>query len=193
MSDGEKILSSIRSDSDERIAAINADADKVCTELSAKAQQRAKEIRHAAETKIQLQSEKLLKATRSRMELEKRSVMLRARRGEIDRTVGGVEEYMLSLPEKEYFGLIYKLASTLEGQSGTVLLSARDLARLPGDFKSRMKASGLDITVCDKPCDSISGGFILKNGDIEENMTFAAVISANRERIEDLISRELFV
>ena len=38
----------------------------------------------------------------------------------------------------------------------------------------------------------IDGGFILKNGDIEENMSFSALLSSNRDSIEDLINRELF-
>ena len=38
----------------------------------------------------------------------------------------------------------------------------------------------------------ISGGFILKCGDIEENMDFEALISAKQDGIEDLINRELF-
>ena len=38
----------------------------------------------------------------------------------------------------------------------------------------------------------ISGGFVLKSGDIEENMDFAAIISARRDELEDLINRALF-
>ena len=192
MSDGEKILSCIRSDSEERIAALNAEADKVCAELTEQAQKKAEEIRHAAETKVQLQSEKLLKATKSRIELEKRSELLRARRAEIDKTVDGIEDYLCSLSDKEYFDLIYSLAAGLGNKSGTVLLSKKDLARLPKDFKARMQAAGLGISVSDKPCDEIRGGFILKNGDIEENMDFRALISARRDEIEDFINRELF-
>ena len=42
------------------------------------------------------------------------------------------------------------------------------------------------------PNDTIESGCILKKGDIEENMSFSAVISQKREEIEDLISKELF-
>lgn len=192
MSDGEKIISCIRSESEEKIAAMNADADKVCSEVISRAQKKAQEIRHAAETKIQMQSEKLVAAGKSRIELEKRSEMLKARRAEIDKTVEGIEQYMLSLGDKEYFELIYKLAATLGKKSGTVLLSKKDIARRPKDFETKLRSAGLDCTVSDSPCDYIDGGFILKNGDIEENMSFAALISENREKIEDLISAELF-
>lgn len=192
MSDGEKILSCIKSESDEKIAAVNADADRVCAELLAEARKNAEEIRHSAETKIELQSEKLIKATKSRIELEKRSELLRARRAEIDKTLDGIGKYLCSLGDKEYFGLLYSLASGLSGKSGVILLNKKDLARLPADFEKQMDSIGLKISVSKTPCDSIGGGFILKDGDIEENMTFSALIAEKREQIEDLISRELF-
>ena len=41
------------------------------------------------------------------------------------------------------------------------------------------------------PCD-IESGFILKCGDIEENMDFSAILSEKRDAIEDFINQELF-
>ena len=40
-------------------------------------------------------------------------------------------------------------------------------------------------------CD-IESGFILKCGDIEENMDFSAILSEKRDAIEDFINQELF-
>ena len=60
-----------------------------------------------------------------------------------------------------------------------------------GDFEQKLKNSGINATVSKTPVD-ICGGFILRCGDIEENMEFTAIIAANRDRIDDLINRELF-
>ena len=62
---------------------------------------------------------------------------------------------------------------------------------MPKNFTERMEAAGVDASVSQTPAD-ITGGFILKCGDVEENMEFAAIISAGRDEIEDLINRELF-
>ncbi len=62
---------------------------------------------------------------------------------------------------------------------------------MPENFTKRMAAAGVDASVSQTPAD-ITGGFILKCGDVEENMEFAAIISAGRDEIEDLINRELF-
>ena len=117
--------------------------------------------------------------------------LLKRRRIEIDKTVEGLEQYLLGLDDNEYFEAIYRLAAQLKGKSGAVLLNKKDLGRKPENFEKRLEAAGLEATVSPEPAD-ISGGFILKNGDIEENMEFSAIISAKRDEIEDLINRELF-
>ena len=62
---------------------------------------------------------------------------------------------------------------------------------MPENFTKRMAAAGVDASVSKNPA-KIGGGFILKSGDVEENMEFAAIISSKRDEIEDLINRELF-
>ena len=46
-------------------------------------------------------------------------------------------------------------------------------------------------SVCNTPAD-ISGGFILKYGDIEYNLSVSAVINDKREVLEDKINTVLF-
>ncbi len=102
-----------------------------------------------------------------------------------------LEAYLLGLGDNEYFEALYRLAAKLRGKSGELFLSKKDLKRLPENFTKRMAAAGVDASVSQTPAD-ITGGFILKCGDVEENMEFAAIISAGRDEIEDLINRELF-
>ncbi|MCD8026041.1 MAG: hypothetical protein LUF33_03700, partial [Clostridiales bacterium] len=96
------------------------------------------------------------------------------------------------LDDKAYFELIYELAKTLGGANGEILLNQKDLSRLPDDFTQRLSESGVTAAV-NKSAVDISGGFILKSGDIEENMSFESVIADKRDLLEDLINRELFV
>ena len=192
MSNGEKIIASIRQESDERIAQITAEADKVYKETVEKAEKQAQEIRHSGEHRVQLQSEKLLASYKSREELERRNLILKTKRDEIAKAVEHIYKAMLSLDDNKYFDLVLKLAGTLGGGSGTVWFNSRDLKRLPPDIKKRFAQKKLDITVSDKADDSIDSGFILKNGDIEENMSFSSVLAEKRELVEDIIGRELF-
>ena len=192
MSSADKITASIRQESDERIAAINADAEKTYKEMIEAAEKKAQDIRHAGEHKIQLQSDKLLASYKSREELERRNLILKTKRDEIAKAVEHIYKHMLSLDDKKYFDLVLKLAGTLGGGCGTVYFNSRDLKRLPSNIKESFSQKKLDVKISETADDSIDSGFILKNGDIEENMSFSSVLAEKRELIEDIIGRELF-
>lgn len=212
MSGGEKILNRIKSDCDERIKEIEEQAEKEYNEVIASAQHEAEKHKQKAEKKALAKVKQINESAESRAQLEIRNAVLRTKRAEIDKTVSAVLEHMLNLPDGEYFELLYKLASIVskdkpenkskglisgviekvkEQLSDEILLNSKDLARLPRDFDKRMRASGVYALVSPAPVE-ISGGFILKRGEIEENMDFEAIISAKRDELEDLINRELF-
>lgn len=192
MSNGEKILSGIRQECDEKIAAVNAETESACQEILDTAKKQADEIIKNARYQLEEQSAKLLKAHQSRSELEKRNMLLKTRRTEIDKAVDAVLQYMVKLPDKVYFELIYKLAKNVSEKNGIIYLNGKDLKRVPNNFESRLAELGITAAISKTPNDSIESGFILKNGDIEENMSFSSIISERREEIEDLISKELF-
>ena len=192
MSSGEKILSVIKEDSEKNIAEIKSESEKKCREILEKGRAKAKEFENAAEKKKAELDARMMKSCRSRVELEKRNAILKTKRAEIDKAVAAVEEYMTGLGDKEYFELIYKLAATLGKKEGVVMLNSKDLKRVPNDFEKKLAAAGIKAKLDKTPCDSIKSGFILKNGDIEDNMSFSSVIADKREAVEDLINRELF-
>ena len=192
MSSGEKILSVIRMDSQEAIAQMQAETDKKCESILRKAKDKAQEISNNAQQKKAEQMARLQKSHQSRRELEKRNMILKAKRTAINEAVVSVLDYMEHLESKEYFALIYRLAATLGAKEGVVLLNEKDLKRVPKDFIQQMAKSGIKAALSPTPDNSIKSGFILKNGDIEENMSFAAVIADRREAVEDVINRELF-
>ncbi len=192
MSSGEKILSSIRADSERNIMEIKEKSKADCDKIISKGQAAAYEIRQKAELKKAEQTARLTKSGKSRIDLEKRNIILKAKRTEIDKAVDAVLDYMKNLPEKEYFGLIYKLAATLGKKSGVVFLCKKDLSRVPRDFEAKLAECGITAILSSSPDNSIDSGFILKNGDIEDNMCFGSVIAEKREAVEDLINRELF-
>ena len=191
MNGGEIILNRIKTDCDEAVKAIRLEADKsrdaVMAEADREAQSRVKVIVEKNEQKLR----QTKAASLSRCELEIRNALLRQRRSEIDKTVDTLLDYFLGLPDGDYFQAIYRLAAQLKGKSGEILLNNKDLQRLPQDFEGKIREAGLDASVSTTPAD-ILGGFVLKSGDIEENMDFRALINARRDEIEDLINRELF-
>ena len=191
MNGSERILSRIRTDCDESVRKIETHAQHEHDRIIADAQHRADTQAAAVAEKTAQKRAQLETSSQSRAQLARRNALLKQRRKEIDTTVEELEAYLLGLGDNEYFEAIYRLAAKLRGKSGEMFLSKKDLKRLPENFTKRMAAAGVDASVSQTPAD-ITGGFILKCGDVEENMEFAAIISAGRDEIEDLINRELF-
>ena len=191
MNGSERILSRIRTDCDESVRKIETHAQHEHDRIIADAQHRADTQAAAVAEKTAQKRAQLETSSQSRAQLARRNALLKQRRKEIDTTVEELEAYLLGLGDNEYFEALYRLAAKLRGKSGEIFLNKKDLTRLPKNFTERMEAAGVDASVSQTPAD-ITGGFILKCGDVEENMEFAAIISAGRDEIEDLINRELF-
>jgi len=68
-----------------------------------------------------------------------------------------------------------------------MLLSQKDLDRLPAGFANRLG----DITIAPQPV-NISDGFILVYGDVEQNCTFDALVSARLDDIKDALNAYIF-
>lgn len=191
MSSGDKILNRISLDCDERISQIGAETDEKCAQIMAQAKLDADKISAEIADRAQSKVKQMQAASKSRCDLETRNAFLKRRREEIDKTYSEILNKMKNLPDEDYFELIYTFAKKLNGMSGVVLLNEKDMNRLPKNFLARLEKCGVKAELSKMPCD-IESGFILKCGDIEENMDFSAILSEKRDAIEDFINQELF-
>ena len=191
MSSGDKILNRISLDCDERISQIGAETDEKCAQIMAQAKLDADKISAEIADRAQSKVKQMQAASKSRCDLETRNAFLKRRREEIDKTYSEILNKMKNLPDEDYFELIYTFAKKLNGMSGVVLLNKKDMNRLPKNFLARLEKCGVKAELSKMPCD-IESGFILKCGDIEENMDFSAILSEKRDIIEDFINQELF-
>ena len=182
MSSGDKILNRISLDCDERISKIGAETDEKCAQIMAQAKLDADKISAEIADRAQSKVKQMQAASKSRCDLETRNAFLKRRREEIDKTYSEILNKMKNLPDEDYFELIYTFAKKLSGMSGVVLSK---------DFLARLEECGVKAELSKTPCD-IESGFILKCGDIEENMDFSAILSEKRDAIEDFINQELF-
>ncbi|MBO4339422.1 MAG: V-type ATP synthase subunit E [Clostridiales bacterium] len=161
--------------------------DEILENASLKAEENAKEIENAAEKKAQ----SLNNIASSNASLVARNMVLKAKREEIDRTIDGMKEYILSLDEDRYFDILYRMAKSVSFENGEILLNKKDLERLPSDFGKKMEEAGIKADVSKAPAD-IAGGFILRNNMIEINCSIDSVIEDRRNEIEDFINESIF-
>ena len=191
--------------SEKILARIEEDARRAAEKTLAEGWAKADALRQEAEEDARLQQQALLDAARAQAEamvraaesaaaMERRNALLRCRRDLITQALAQTEQYLLGLPDAAYFDALLPLArQALQPGKGQLILNARDKARLPADFIRQLTRGRTDAVVeAAEETRDISGGFILRYGDVEMNGSLAALIEARRDPLEDLINKELF-
>lgn len=191
MNNGDKILAVINTDCENEISKILADCDKTCAEILDQAKKQGEAVSAEINTKSQKKAEQMRVNSKNHAELEIRNMLLLRRRQEIDLTFNNLLNYLLNLDAESYFNIIFKLTTKLVNKEGVMFFNQKDLDRLPKNFQSVLNENDIKAEISNKPAD-ISGGFILKCGDIEENMSFSALLTEKRDKLEDFINRQLF-
>ena len=91
-----------------------------------------------------------------------------------------------NLPDAEYAKVIGGMLERLdESQGKEIIVSAKDKARLPDVVKEK------GYVLSDETRD-IDSGFVVKNGDIEYNYSFDAIIMVQKEEMQITAAKILF-
>ena len=196
MSGLEKILNEIHSDAERESREILEKAQTEEKDILARAEKEAAEVKAAAQEKGKNLTATLRERSQSAAALRVRQRMLREKQSLVQETLALAEKQLLERPAAEYFGnLLTLLKQAVQPGAGILYLSARDLERLPEGFSKQMEAiaaeKGGSLRLASTPR-KINGGFVLEYGGIEENCSYAAMFTAEREQLEDIISAQLF-
>ena len=194
MSGIDKIVEKIISDAEKQRGQIIADAEKKARELTesqlASAQAQCDEI--LAQAKRDADNAESLAAVGG--EQKYRRSMLAVKIDILDGILDDTLKAMLALEDDKYFEVLGGLirANAHKGEDGVLRLNAKDSARLPKDFIASLKAdTGAGFELSPEAVD-ISGGVILVYGDIEENLSFEALVSSRSDELRDIASALLF-
>lgn len=193
MSAEEKILQGILDDAKAQADKILSDGEAVCREITAQTEQMVKSYSATTTSNALISAKNIKQNAESAAQLIVRDAKLAKRHSEIEKTLSIAKEKVLSLSDKEYFALLTSLAvkNARKGEEGTLILGKCDLKRNTEEFLKLLKQEEINVQISKTPAD-ISGGFILKYGDIEYNFTIDAVINDKREVLEDKINSILF-
>ncbi len=191
MANDNKLFQSILQSGREQAEIIKGESEKKAAEVielaAESAENEAQSVVKAAEQK----AAGIKQSALSNASLIERNAVLGAKRREINSAISEIYAFISGLDDNSYFDLIYKMAASVGGEYSEVLLNERDLKRAPADFEKRLERSGVKAALSDKAAD-IEGGFILKNGEIETNCSFSAIVEDKRSEIEDFINLSLF-
>ncbi len=191
----EKIIERIAQDSAAKCDSIIFEAQNEAQKIKDAATQQAEDDKAAIVEAANKEAKSLVDMAESGAELDGRKLLLATRVEIIDKAIEVASQKLGIMPDDEYFAALYALVKKFaQDGEGTMLLSKKDLGRLPKDFDKKINeglAKGAKISVAKDPAD-ISEGFILVYGDIEINCTFAALIEDSRDAIKDELYSIIF-
>ncbi len=186
----EKIIASIIAEAEASAKDIILDAEKAAKEAAEKIEASAQKERDAIISTAESKASDIKKSADSAVALIRRDKILSLKGELIDGVLCAAAEKINALGDKEYFDFLYEIAKkTALDKNGEIFLNDKDLKRDYKDFEKSVKALGLSLS---KKKADISGGFILKYGDIEINGEIAAIIREKREILVDIANKMLF-
>lgn len=190
----DRILETITSQGEDKIDKLLFEADskaqRISEQILSEAQKEYNETLEAAEKRKTRNTENARSSAKS---ISSRQIL--ALKSEIiDEAADSAVEKIISMSDKDYFALMYRLVSShLHSGKGVIVFNKRDKDRMPEDFlkKANSLKEGASLEVSDT-CADINGGFILIYGEIEENCSLDALRNEKRDEIRDEAARILF-
>ena len=192
MSGTQDMIARILADAEAEGARIEEQARSKAATLLQVAEEQAGESKQRAGEEAAKQAEDVVRSAKSAAELIRRNSLLEKRRQLIADALNGTVRDLAALPDEAYMSLLLRLSETAARKGeGVLRLNARDLARQGTEILSRDLGDGRVIRLSEEPA-AIDGGFLLEYGELEMNSSFSALVEEKRERLEDLLNRELF-
>lgn len=193
----EKILKDINDDTQTECNKILSEAKKQAEIIIKTTDNEAVKISEAEEQKLKILENELNSRSQSAAKIEKQKILLEEKQKIIDNIILKTYNKILSLPDKEYFEFLMKIAVKNIGRgNGKILFNSRDLKRIPNHFMSQLNAQAQKVSgsiILSEKTTNINGGFILNYGGIEENCSLDALFYSRSEEMKDIINSLIFV
>ena len=185
---------------EEIIARILSDAESEAAEIIRNAEERAREITdaanaRAAEDMAEAQAEAGARAKRisdgkaAAARLESAKILLAEKRRVMDEIYAGALKELLSMDEKESLKLIERLLDE-NAEEGDIIVLAKNFSYLSGVEKLPViKKRGLTIS---KERAEISGGCLLHGSKSDKDLSYSALLNADKEEHQAEIALKLF-
>ena len=189
----EKIVNRIQFDSQNAIDGIKAKSASQCNSLIDKAESEAQAILSKSKAEAEQKYEDIINRAHSVSSLEERKIMLLTKQEIIKTMISNARKSILSLSDKKYFEIIYKLVGKYSKNStGVISFNKTDLSRLPTDFTKKVNALSEGEISLNPESAKIDGGFILTYGGVDVNCSISTLINDNIESISDSVAHLLF-
>jgi len=171
-----------------------ASAAAECARISQQFDDQARRESDAILAAAQNQAEATHRRASSQAGIESRNLKLAARREMIDKAFELAAQKLQQLPEDRLCAFLARMAAGVQTSDAMLVWGRGDrgLARKVVDQANQLNASkGIRIALADETGD-FDGGFVLREGAVETNCTFAVLIKGVSEELEAPVAKALF-
>lgn len=178
----DKILEEAEKETQNILAEGKKEADAIIKEAEGKAYKEKEVFRKRAEE----EARKVHAKEVSGAEMEAKKAILAEKQNILAEVIAEAKKRLENLPDAEYVKVVGSMLDKLDASKGKeILVSAKDKDRL----KDIIEEKGLILSAETR---EIDGGFIVRNGDIEYNYSFEAIIMVDKEEIQLIAAKILF-
>lgn len=194
----EKITERLMADASAETAALKAESDGRCAQIRAENERRAQNEYERLVAEGAKETEQRAQRMDRTAGLEARKSILSMKQQQVQSAFELAREKIVSLPEQDYVGFLARqaAAAAVTGQE-ELIFSDEDRARVGAKVTKAANAllSGTDkyaMLTLSEATRPMSGGLILKQGDIEVNCTVDTLLELQRAQLAAQVAEVLF-
>lgn len=185
----EELVARIISDAEEEAAAIIRAAEERADEIVRAAAARAEEMRGEAEKERAEKTASVLEGKKAAARLDAKKILLGEKRRVIDTVYERALDALLALENKETLALADKLLKKYAREGDEIVFAANfpcaaEVAILPVVAEKK-------LTIASERA-GISGGFLLRGKVSDTDLSYAALLNADRESYQTELAQKLF-
>lgn len=186
MNDGKIIIDKIMAETDAEIQAIFTQAKRETDELQKSAKEKIEKEADRYRRMAEEEGRKAHAKEVSAAEMDAKKALLQEKQNLLEEVLQEAVRRLENLSNEEYENVIGNMLDSLNLEQGKVIMvSEKDKRRLANIVARK------GFILSDKTA-NIDGGFIVKNGDIEYNYSFAAIMTVQKEEMQMTAANILF-
>lgn len=169
------------------------DAEELSIEKINEAKQKADLFINEASQKAKEEASVLISRKVSSGELQERKMILGAKQEAVKKGFDKALEKLSTMPKEKYINFLVNEILNNTNCEGEIILNETDKVNIGEELVNTVNDKlNAEKIVLSKHTVKTRGGFILKNGDIEVNSTFEALLSSIKEGLTFEVANALF-
>lgn len=189
----ENIIQNILNEANNYANTLLKDAENTSSKIIEEANAKAQQIMNDEEKRIELEKESLKSRMVSSAELQRRKMILSTKQQGITKGFDVALKKLQEMPEDKYISFLVEQIIKIPNCCGTILLNEKDKNKIGEKLVNIIndKLNGQKLTLSDKTI-NVSGGVILKSGNVEINSTFETLLNLVKDELTNDVANALF-